>query len=63
MARRLHPTMTARAAAVKAAHAHLTATQPGFRALPGHEQLRATQAHVRASRPPARMAVKKGGGC
>lgn len=43
----LHPTMVKRAAAVKAAHAHLTATVPGFRQMPGHAQLAATQAHIR----------------
>lgn len=44
--RQLHPTMRARAAAVKSSHAHLTKTVPGFSQLPGHEQLRQTQAHV-----------------
>lgn len=44
--RPLPPAFKARAAAVKAAHAHLSKTVPGFRAKPGHEQLRHTQAHV-----------------
>lgn len=44
--RQLHPALKARAVAVKAAHAHLSKTQPGFRDLPGHQQLRATQQHV-----------------
>jgi hypothetical protein len=44
--RTLHPTLAARAQAVKAAHAHLSKTVPGFRTLPGHQQLRHTQRHV-----------------
>lgn len=53
MAKRvLHPALQKRAAAVKAAHAHLSATKPGFRAMKPHEQFRHTQAHVR-----------KAGGC
>lgn len=43
----LHPSMKQRAAAVKAAHAHLSKTVPGFRALHPHERIRATQAHVK----------------
>jgi hypothetical protein len=46
-AKPLHPALKARAMAVKAAHAHLTRTVPGFRSQPGHLQLRATQAHIR----------------
>lgn len=46
MKKPLHPAMQQRAAAVKAAHAHLTKTVPGFRSQPGHQQLRQTQAHV-----------------
>lgn len=49
--RRLHPKLAARASAVKQAHAHLSATVPGFRALPGREQFRQTQAHVRRAKP------------
>lgn len=45
--RALHPVLKARGAAVKAAHAHLTAHHPGFRSLPGHEQIRRTQQHVK----------------
>lgn len=48
--RTLHPALKARAAAVKAAHAHLTRTMPGFRALPGHQQLAHTQRHVDRNR-------------
>jgi hypothetical protein len=44
--RALHPKMVERAAAVKHAHAHLTKTVPGFLKLPGHQQLKHTQAHV-----------------
>lgn len=44
--RTLHPKMVQRAAAVKAAHAHLSKTVPGFTQLPGHQQLKHTQAHV-----------------
>src|SRR5437868_5223584 len=49
--KRLHPALQQRAAAVKAAHAQLSTTEPGFRQLPGHEQLRRTQAHVSGTRP------------
>lgn len=54
--RALHPKMVARAQAVKAAHAHLTKTMPGFRALPGAQQIRHTQRHV------ARTLTPKPGG-
>lgn len=43
----LHPALQARATAVKAAHAHLSATVPGFRTQPPHAQFSATQRHVR----------------
>lgn len=46
----LHPALQQRAQAVKAAHAHLSKTMPGFRALPGHQQIRHTQAHVKRSK-------------
>jgi len=47
MAKRpLPPALKARAEAVKRAHAQLS-TEPGFRALPGHEQIRRTQAQVK----------------
>ena len=45
-ARPMHPKMVARAAATKAAHAHLARTVPGFRQLPGREQIARTHAHV-----------------
>lgn len=45
--RALHPALKARSQAVKAAHAHLTKTLAGFRNLPGHQQIRHTQAHVK----------------
>lgn len=56
----LHPKMKAHAAAVKAAHEHLTAHEPGFRDRPGHEQLRATQRHVRRASSPTRPATRHG---
>lgn len=57
--RALHPKMAAHGQAVKAAHAHLSRTVPGFRSMAGHEQLRATQAHVRGST--GRRPTKQGG--
>lgn len=58
MAKRiLHPALAARAVAVQQAHAHLTKTVPGFRAQPGHQQLRQVQAHV------SRTMIPKRGGC
>lgn len=51
----LHPALQARAVAVKAAHAHLTQTMPGFRNLPGREQIKHTQAHA--------TKTMKAGGC
>lgn len=50
--RTLHPALKARAAAVKAAHAHLSRTMPGFRTQPGHMQLAQTQAHVTKTMKP-----------
>jgi hypothetical protein len=49
--RRLHPAMQQRAQAVKAAHAHLSKTVPGFRSKPGREQIAHTQAHVKKATP------------
>lgn len=43
----LHPAMKQRAAAVKAAHAHLSKTVPGFAQQHPHERIRQTQAHVK----------------
>jgi hypothetical protein len=57
---KLHPKMIARAAAVKAAHAHLSKTVPGFRKLAGRDQIARTHAHV--SRGGA-MPGAKGDGC
>ncbi len=45
--RTLHPALAARAAAVKIAHAHLSATVPGFRSKPPAEQFSHTQRHIR----------------
>lgn len=42
----LHPALKQRAAMVKQSHAHLIKTVPGFAKLPGHQQLKHTQAHV-----------------
>lgn len=42
----LHPALVARAAAVKAAHAHLAATVPGFKLKSGAEQIAHVQRHV-----------------
>jgi hypothetical protein len=47
MAKTLHPKLQAHGAKVKAAHAHLSKTVPGFRAQPPAEQFRQVQAHVR----------------
>ncbi len=45
--RQLHPALAARAAAVKVAHAHLSATVPGFRSKLPAEQFAHTQRHIR----------------
>lgn len=42
----LHPKMRERAQLVKAAHAHLGKTVPGFHQLPGREKMTAVQRHV-----------------
>lgn len=47
---KLHPAVKAHGAKVKAAHAHLARTVPGFRQKPMAEQFRATQAHIRAGK-------------
>ncbi len=47
--RALHPALAARAAAVKIAHAHLSATVPGFRAKLPAEQFAHTQRHLRST--------------
>jgi len=50
--RQLHPAMKQRAAAVKAAHAHLSKTVPGFSQQHPHERVRQVHAHVnRTSKP------------
>lgn len=52
MAKRiLHPKLAAHGQKVKAAHAHLTANQPGFTALPMHHKMRAVQAHIKKGGP------------
>lgn len=45
--RALHPKLAQRAAATKAAHAHLTANKPGYAKLPMAEKMKHMQAHVR----------------
>lgn len=42
----LHPALKQRAAAVKAAHAHLSKTVPGFSQLHPHARVKQVQAHV-----------------
>ena len=44
--RKLHPKMQQRAAQVKASHAQLTKDVPGFAALSGREQIKATHMHA-----------------
>ncbi len=46
MKRPLHPALAQRAAHVKAAHAHLSRTVPGFRQLSGREQIARTHQHA-----------------
>lgn len=43
----LHPKLAAHGLKVKAAHVHLGATMPGFKALPMPEKMRAVQAHIK----------------
>ena len=47
VSRKLHPLMARRAAAVKAAHADLSANHPTFSSLKPHQQFRMTQQHAR----------------
>jgi hypothetical protein len=47
--RQLHPKMKAHGQKVKAAHAHLSATTPGFNQLPAKQRFRQVQAHIRRS--------------
>lgn len=46
-ARVLHPKLAAHGQKVKAAHAHLSRTQPGFRSQPMRHQMSQVQAHIR----------------
>jgi len=48
MPRVLHPALKIRSDAVRVAHAHLTATVPGFRQLPPIQQFKAVHAHLKA---------------
>lgn len=48
--RALHPALAARASQVKAAHAHLSKTVPGFTQKPMAEQMKAHQAHIRKAK-------------
>lgn len=45
--RPLHPALAARALAVKAAHAHLTKTDPAFRRKSGTDQIRHVHRHLK----------------
>lgn len=47
MAKTLHPALKAHGLKVKAAHATLSATIPGFRMKPPHEQFKAVQLHIK----------------
>lgn len=46
----LHPKLAAHGQKVKAAHAHLSATVPGFRAQPMTVKMRAVQQHIRTQK-------------
>lgn len=46
MAKKVAPAFKERSAAVKAAHASLTRTAPGFTKLPGPDQIRLAQRHA-----------------
>lgn len=50
MKRTLHPKLAAHGLKVKAAHAHLTATVPGFHKQPAPLRMKAVQAHIRGSK-------------
>lgn len=50
MKKALHPALAARASQVKAAHAHLSKTVPGFSQKPMAEQMKAHQAHIRKTK-------------
>lgn len=46
----LHPKLAAHGVKVKAAHAHLSSTVPGFRVQPKAVKMKAIQAHIRGTR-------------
>lgn len=46
----LHPSMVAHGLKVKAAHAHLSATRPGFAKMAAGPRMKAVQAHIRKMR-------------
>lgn len=48
--RQLHPKMAEHGAKVKAAHAHLAKTVPGFHAMASAHRMRAVQNHIRKGR-------------
>lgn len=52
--RALHPAFVEHGKRVKAAHAHLAATVPWFKALPGPDRMRAIQEHVRGQKEQAK---------
>jgi hypothetical protein len=47
--RPLHPKLVAHGQKVKAAHAHLSATMPGYRTLGGPARCQAIQNHIRGT--------------
>jgi hypothetical protein len=46
-AKKLHPALVAHGQKVKAAHAHLTATKPGYAQLPMKQRMTHIQDHIR----------------
>lgn len=50
MPAKVHPALAQRAQQVKAAHAHLSKTVPGFTQKPMAEQMKAHQAHIRKTK-------------
>lgn len=49
--RTLHPALVAHGLKVKAAHAHLSATVPGFKAKPMRAKMAHIQQHIRSLKP------------
>ncbi len=59
MPRKLSPALLRRSQAVKVAHAHLSATVPGFRTQAPIAQFHAVHAHLKTLAPPAVAAPMK----